>query len=261
MKKFLLTIVAIFMVTTVAFYYNQSSTSTVDVEEDEFLTAITIDINPSVELFTNDSGKVVKYDALNDDGIILLDGLNLKNMTVEAATNALFTKATTLGYIDMDSEDNAILVTVLDEDEDDGDKIADQVEDAIEGAALENGVEVTVIKQGITDELKEQANDYGISNGKMMYITKVAEKYGFEVEELAPLSISEIQVKIKTLTGNPSVEKSNSNSTEKADMSDPEVRDAAKAEKEAALAEKKAAKASTASDDDEEELTEGAASE
>jgi hypothetical protein len=227
-KKLIFAIAFVFMITAGSYYYQNTLA----------ITTVTLDINPSIELSTNNSGKVVKFKALNEDAEILLEGVYLKQMTIEEATIVIFNKANELGYIDITSEDNAILVTVLDDDNEKQVEVAEQMEEAIQKVANEKNIKVEVIKQGITEELKKQANDFEISNGKMMFIKKISEKYELKMDDLALLSIKEIQIKIKEINGNPSAEKANDKS--KINMGDEEVREAAKEEKKVKQVEKKA---------------------
>ena len=228
-KSFL--IVLLVLILTGGTYYYKNTTA---------VATITFDINPSIELSTNDSNKVVKYQALNEDGETLLENINLKNLTIDKATEIIFNKAIELSYINMDDEDNAILVTVLDADEEEQEEIGDLVETTITSLSKEKAMKVEVIKQGITVELKESALEYGISNGKMMYITKISNQYNFDIEELSSLSIKEINNKVKEVKGNPSVD--NANEKSKVDMSDPDVRAEQKEIKDQEKAEKKASK-------------------
>jgi hypothetical protein len=246
MKKNIFFVIALAFVIAVGIFYYYQNLMTVS--------TITLDINPSIELSTNNSGKVIKFEALNDDGEIILEGINLKQMTIEEATEVILNRAIEFDYIDMESEYNAILVTVLDDDEENQLEIAYEMEEVIQKAAKEKNINVEVIKQGITEELKDQANEYEISNGKMMFISKVSEKYALDIDDLATLSIKEIQLKIKEVTGNPSVE--NANDKSKVDMGDQEVRNAAKEEKTVEQAAKKAEKqVSDTVEDEVEEVT------
>ena len=228
-KSFL--IILLVLILTGGTYYYKNTTA---------VATITFDINPSIELSTNDSNKVVKYQALNEDGETLLENINLKNLTIDKATEIIFNKAIELSYINMDDEDNAILVTVLDADEEEQEEIGDLVETTITSLSKEKAMKVEVIKQGITVELKESALEYGISNGKMMYITKISNQYNFDIEELSSLSIKEINNKVKEVKGNPSVD--NANEKSKVDMSDPDVRAEQKEIKDQEKTEKKASK-------------------
>jgi hypothetical protein len=227
-KNLVFGIAFLFIITTSSYYYYQNIMP---------VTTVTLDINPSIELSTNNSGKVVKFVSLNEDGELLLEGVNLKNMTIEEATELILNKAIEFEFIDKESDYNAILVTVLDADEEKQEEIASEMEEAIQEVAKEKDINVEVIKQGITEEIKDQANEYEISNGKMMFITKMSERYDFTIDELAQLSIKEIQLKIKEIKGNPSEE--NQNDKSKVNMGDEEVREAAKAEKKIEQAEKK----------------------
>ena len=76
---------------------------------------IGIDVNPSIELSVNRNEKVLQANPLNEDAETILDDMNLKNVDLDIAVNALIGSMVRNGYLD--ELDNAILVTVSNENE------------------------------------------------------------------------------------------------------------------------------------------------
>jgi hypothetical protein len=156
-------------------------------------TYVTIDINPSIELVANAFDKVIEANPLNEDAEILLSDLDLIGLTLTEAAILITEEATEMGYIDELSTDNLVLVTVYEDDEEKQDEIGDEISEGIENNFENKGIEIAVKSQGITQEVKDTANDYGISNGKMMYIKKAVEQNEeLVVENLVDLSMKEI---------------------------------------------------------------------
>lgn len=75
---------------------------------------VQLEINPRIEFIVDKNFKVVSYAPLNDDGLILLAGENLKGMDIDDACARVLDLSARLGYIDVDGVDNAINLTVID---------------------------------------------------------------------------------------------------------------------------------------------------
>ena len=176
MKKVLLFVLLFLIVGGLAWggYYYYSSNKTHSV--------VTIDINPSIELSLNENNKVLSALALNEDASILLSDLSLKGLTLEEATEIIVNEAIETGYIDELSDENDIYVTSYNEDEDDENEDQDQDEEnelsdgVIEdiNTLLDNrNIAATVSYLHVTDEVKTAADEYGISNGKMLLVEKL----------------------------------------------------------------------------------------
>lgn len=50
---------------------------------------IDIDVNPSIEIKANKNDKVIDVSAINNDGVDILDGMNLKESNLKVAVNAI----------------------------------------------------------------------------------------------------------------------------------------------------------------------------
>ena len=73
---------------------------------------ITIDINPSIEIITGDTGMVVQVNGLNNDAIRLLIETNFEGKTVDEVIEAILQLALDFGYLNFDVE-NAILISTV----------------------------------------------------------------------------------------------------------------------------------------------------
>lgn len=192
MKKVLLFVLLFLIVGGLAwggyYYYSNNKTTSV----------VTIDINPSIELGLNEDNKVVSSLALNEDASVLLSDLNLKGLTLEEATELIVNDAIETGYIDELSDENDVVVTSYNDDESIRNDLTNSIIDDINTLLDTKNIAATVSYLHVTDDVKTTADEYGISNGKMLLIEKaVALDSSLNVETLAKLSIQGIQTQIK----------------------------------------------------------------
>ena len=79
----------------------------------EPVSAVTIDINPSVELYVNRWNKIVKVVPLNDDGKNLVNELSIKNLDISNGIEKIYEKCKSENYITEDyKKDKAINIQV-----------------------------------------------------------------------------------------------------------------------------------------------------
>lgn len=154
---------------------------------------IEIDVNPSIELSVSGSGRVISARAANEDGIAILDGMELKGVDLNVAVNAILGSMVNHGYFDR--QENSILVSVSNQSPQKADRIRKELVTNIEDCLAEQQVTAVVFDQKVnpTDQLLELAERYGISYGKANFIQKLIEKdSSLTMEALAPLSMDAI---------------------------------------------------------------------
>lgn len=163
------------------------------------ISTVSLDINPSIELKVDHSGTVVDVLALNEDGVEVLDGMNLKKTELNVAVNALMGSMLKKGYFS--GADNVILVTVDDKDAQIADNLRQEIIGGIHQTLKENNCSTTVYSQKLdrTDRtLSKLSETYRISLGKAMFLEKLTGlDMSLTIEKLAPMSIKEIAVLIK----------------------------------------------------------------
>ena len=163
------------------------------------ISTVSLDVNPSIELKVDHSGTVVDVMALNEDGVEILDGMNLKKTELNVAVNALMGSMLKKGYFS--GTDNVILVTVDDKDAQIADNLRQKIIGGIHQTLKENNCSTTVYSQKLdrTDRtLSKLAETYRISLGKAMFLEKLSGlDMSLTIEKLAPMSIEEIAVLIK----------------------------------------------------------------
>lgn len=160
---------------------------------------IGIDVNPSIELSVNRKDKVLKAEALNEDGTEILEDMELKNVDLNIAVNAVIGSMVRHGYLD--EVENAILVTVSNDDREKAAALRQDVVGDIENSLEEHKLSAVVYDQqlDVTDEVEHIAAEYGISYGKAYFLQELVEENNLSGEDLkifAGMTMEEISREI-----------------------------------------------------------------
>ncbi len=154
---------------------------------------VILDVNPSIALTVNEDEKVVSAEGLNEDGRTILNGMDLSDIDIAVAVNAVIGSMLQKGYLS--DLQNAILVTVENEDAEKSAALQERISSII-GTALQDGnLDGSVLSQTLneTADLAQMAQNYGISPGKAALIQEVmSQDPTLTLESLVPLSITEI---------------------------------------------------------------------
>lgn len=170
---------------------------------------VILDVNPSISLYVDTQERIVSAEALNEDAKEILGSMELKGSSLEVGVNAIIGSMLQKGYL---SElQNAILVSVENEDAVRGQQLQEKVAAMIAASLQTDEPETAVLSQTVrmadaqTEALAEQ---YQISLGKAALIQEVvAQDATLTFDALAPLSIHEIvlicgsrNLKVSTVT-------------------------------------------------------------
>ena len=160
---------------------------------------IGIDVNPSIELSVNRKDKILKAEALNDDGAEILEDMELKNVDLNIAVNAVVGSMVRHGYLD--EVENAILVTVTNEDREKAAELRQDVVGDIENSLEEHKLKAVVYDQqlAVTDEVERIAAQYSISYGKAYFLQELVEENNLSEADLkafAGMTMEEISKEI-----------------------------------------------------------------
>lgn len=161
---------------------------------------ITLDVNPSVKLEVNENEKVLSATGINEDGNSILagmeqDGVTLKGKELEEAVNALVLAMVEEGYLS--EQNNSILVSVNNSDTEKSVEIKSQLLISVDIALSEKGIDGAILGQNFTDneKISEIAAQYGISEGKTIFIKKIIEKSPqLSYDNLAGLNIHDLSL-------------------------------------------------------------------
>ena len=156
---------------------------------------ITIDINPSFELKTDESGMVIQNIPINEDAQELLKDLDLTGLELEMALDKIVELAKEAGYLDFDI-DNAILVSIYQErlHKQNHEKMKKQIRNKMQESLRKQFCCGNILYEEINDfeELKEEASQFGISVGKLKLINEITEQTDLTFEDLVILPIKEL---------------------------------------------------------------------
>lgn len=158
---------------------------------------ISFDVNPSVELRVNRSERVLEAVARNEDAQVILSDMNLRNVDLDVAVNALIGSMVKNGYI---SEiKNSILISVDSRNSEKGRRLQQRLSGEV-GALLDAySVSGAVLSQTVSEDerLGALAEQHGISLGKAALVDLlVGEDPLLRFEDVAALPINDINLLI-----------------------------------------------------------------
>lgn len=160
-------------------------------------TLIEIDVNPSIELAVNKQDRVLRVDALNEDAQAILEGMELKNMNVDTAVNAIVGSMVRKGYL-ADAA-STVLVSVDNKDAAKAAALRNDITVCVQKTLQEENRQAKVIRQeyskknGVKSDVAALAEQYGIPYGKAQFISRlIAAHPDLTAEQLAPMAMSDI---------------------------------------------------------------------
>jgi hypothetical protein len=136
---------------------------------------LTIDINPSIELAVSSDGKVVSSKSLNSDGERILSEIRLKGFDLDKAVGIIVSQAIADNYLTK-ADDNVILATLTVNEDSDPLVDLEFVYRAIKSSMDSGGVVSEVIIDTVKPEMRQEAEESGISTGRLLLQKKTAEK-------------------------------------------------------------------------------------
>lgn len=155
---------------------------------------VTLDVNPSIELCVNRSNRVLRVTPLNEDGETVIGTMNLKNVDLDVAVNALIGSMMKNGYLSEIS--NSILITVDGSDELRSRELSAHVSAEVD-SMLRAGFPGAVLSQTASNDetIRSLADANSITVGKAQLIqTLIGKNPMYTFEELSKLTINELNV-------------------------------------------------------------------
>ncbi len=169
-------------------------------------TVLYMDVNPSVEMQLDAQGLVIDCLPGNADAEAVLSDLELAGVERNTALAAVLGSMYLNGYLKEDS--NSILISVDDvgesEDEVQTEQTLQQITDEINAVFADLPMECAIIAQHVevSEELKQHAEELGVSVGKLHLVEKMAQGYEMlknaDIESLSELSIGELNLMYTT---------------------------------------------------------------
>ena len=161
-------------------------------------TMVYLDVNPSIKIALDENNYVIECVPTNDDAIKVIDGMNLKNVELKTAINAIVGSMYIKGYLK--SEDNSMLISVDTADEKNTNAFLEYITDKVNEVFSSSQMECAILAQAVSDteELKRRAEEYGISIGKMHLIDKISQSsedvFDFDSAQLSQMSIKDLNL-------------------------------------------------------------------
>lgn len=158
-------------------------------------TLLYLDVNPSVEMTLDEDNRVISVVAGNEDASDILHGLDLEDVDLNTALNAIVGSMYIHGYLSEDS--NSILVSVDTKHNENENGMLAYVTEKINKVFENSELECSILAQGmdVDEDLKKRAKEQGVSVGKMHLVDKLKEIDGFEedsVNNLTSMSIKDL---------------------------------------------------------------------
>lgn len=156
---------------------------------------IVLDVNPSIQVTVNAEERVLRVRAENRDAERILDGMDLKNVPLNVAINALIGSLLKNGYINELA--NSILISVEGTDAGSAAQLEQRLTGEINELLSGFGIDGAILAQTLRpdDAAAALANEYGISRGKATLIqTLVAQNPKLQAGDLAGQTIHELNL-------------------------------------------------------------------
>ena len=155
---------------------------------------VDLDVNPGIELLTNQKNRVLEAYATNGDGDKVLSGMDLQNVDLQVALNAIVGSMVQQGYMTKDTK--GVLVTVQNKDQKKAETLRKLVVKEMEIALSTEDMNAAVFHQVISSQNNNAsafARKNNISLGKAVFVLNLANKASsLNAKELAKMKISEI---------------------------------------------------------------------
>lgn len=156
-------------------------------------TLVAIDVNPSIELSTNKKNKVISVNAKNKDADIILEDMELINVDLNIAVNAIIGSMLKHGYLQDD--ENTVLISVSNKKGEKARQIQNKIEEDFVNSLKVVDRQANFIKQEVSkdNDLEEMANELNISIGKLQFINQILELDDtLDITVLASMSMNEL---------------------------------------------------------------------
>lgn len=162
---------------------------------------IYLDVNPGIQITTNKRDEVIKLEAINQEAINIIEGIDYKGREIDDVTEEILDSLMEKSYIEF--ADEVMLLSVFNKDRDKGRAQANQLNQVIHDKLDDVNLSPIILTQALEESntVEEFAYSYGISFGKMTFIRNmIILNPDLKTEDLVALSIREL-IEISQETG------------------------------------------------------------
>lgn len=164
---------------------------------------VAVDINPSIEFIVDEEDNVESFIFLNEDAEILCVDLDFTGMNIDDAIELFVQTATEAGYVDPEGEDNAVLITVLTDDDEPTrrEAIKERIRTRLNKHFARQYINATVLTEDFSQEdLVAQAEELGVTPGKLkLALAAQVTDETLVLEELLEMPVKDILNLVKEL--------------------------------------------------------------
>lgn len=168
---------------------------------------ISVDINPSLELYVNRFDRVIKTHAFNEEATKLLEASQKVNhMKAEEAVGQLINQAASQGYL-QDTVENSVMIVVSSNSKKEEKNLSDKVSQASTSAlsSLNNNYEVILEKTKV--ETYQKSKEPDVSPGKAILADKIKEiKPEVDKEQIKHMPLQQAIKEIEDKGKHPGIE-------------------------------------------------------
>lgn len=106
-------------------------------------TYVSLDVNPSIEYVVNRFDRVLSAEAVNNDGIDIVEDINLTNMSIDEAVKSTVDAIEEKGYFE-GQDPGGIVISTSNEDEKQAQQLAEKLQEAAKQETEEGTISVEV---------------------------------------------------------------------------------------------------------------------
>lgn len=173
------------------------------------VSAISIDMNPSLELALNRFDRVIAIKGRNDDGTELKEKLDVKYLNYSEAIQRFLENDAVTGYL---SQGERLEITVAGETSEKGERLLSNIKSCIQGKEGE------IACYSLNRDEVETAHDMGLSFGKYRTFLELQQlDPDITAEEAAEMTMKQMRERIKELSSTESKESRGQNGDHRGD--------------------------------------------
>lgn len=168
--------------------------------------SLILDINPSIQVSYNEKGITTEVVGLNEDGRVLLKGLQLEGKAYEDVAETIFSRCVALGYFSVERENNAVLISALKDNGKEDERMTKRVCDLFSTKFIDTKMRGVALTGVFDDTLKDEAKECGVNVQKYALIQEyealvaLLEKDGeISEEQYQTVSIRDLYEEIEEL--------------------------------------------------------------
>ncbi|MCF7926946.1 MAG: hypothetical protein K9L74_05175 [Candidatus Izimaplasma sp.] len=157
-------------------------------------TFLAIDINPSIEFVLDENDEVISVSFNNDDAEIAASDIDFIGMNYQDAIDAFINAAVETGYIDVETTNNTVVITVGNDNQAREQELQQEAEETAQSYMEEKNIGAAILSGAdVYDDLVAFAEQYEISIGKARMVkSAMAIDETLTEEEVTELPIQEL---------------------------------------------------------------------